>query len=310
MKFLGGKNYSLDDADPTLRKTQPHHPNSTLNFIFLPPFFCRKDMPISSPVVIRPVPQSEFAALDYEVMRHAFSSQNALGRLCDEAIYQNDLAARLEEAGLGPVRTQVPVTLSHCDFGKTYWLDLVVGDAAIYELKTELRLASQHDAQLLNYMFLCEAHHGKLVNFRPAQVESKFLNSTLTPQSRRELNVREGRWREIDERSEVLRARLLDVLQDWGGFLELSFYLEALTHFLGGREKVECMLPLKRSKVLLGNQRFHLISPETALRLTAITGGAEDYERQLKALLFHSPLKAIQWINLAGHQVELITLAR
>ena len=62
-------------------------------------------MPIASPLSSNPIKQEEFAQLDYVVMRHAFECQNQLGRLCDEQIYQNDLAARLEAAGLA-VRTE------------------------------------------------------------------------------------------------------------------------------------------------------------------------------------------------------------
>ena len=66
-------------------------------------------MPIESPLTLRPIDQEQFAELDYQVMRHAFDSQNELGRLCDEIIYQNDLAARSDAARLGPVRKEVPV---------------------------------------------------------------------------------------------------------------------------------------------------------------------------------------------------------
>src|SRR6266496_2006298 len=104
-------------------------------------------MPISSPISIRPIDQEEFARVDYQVMRHAFDSQNELGRLCDEVIYQNDLAARLESAGFGPVRKEVPLTVTHGSFVKTYSLDMVVADAAIYELKTAAALIAEHDAQ-------------------------------------------------------------------------------------------------------------------------------------------------------------------
>jgi hypothetical protein len=65
-------------------------------------------MPITSPLSLNPIRQQEFAQFDYVVMRHAFECQNQLGRLCDEQIYENDLAARLEAADV-PVRTEVPV---------------------------------------------------------------------------------------------------------------------------------------------------------------------------------------------------------
>ena len=105
-------------------------------------------MPITSALPIRPISQEEFAQIDFQVMRHAFDSQNELGRLCDEVIYQNDLASRLESAGLSPVRKEVPVTVSHRDFVKTYSLDLVVGDGAIYELKTATGIVERTEGQL------------------------------------------------------------------------------------------------------------------------------------------------------------------
>jgi hypothetical protein len=80
---------------------------------------------MTSPLSSNPISQKDFARLDYAVMRHAFESQNQLGRLGEEMIYQNDLAARLQAAGL-PARKEVPVVVTHRDFAKTYWLDLVV----------------------------------------------------------------------------------------------------------------------------------------------------------------------------------------
>ena len=278
--------------------------------IFPPPSFCHNFMPITSPVWVRPANQEEFAQIDYRVMRHAFDSQNELGRLCDEIIYRNDLAARLEAAGLGPVRREVPVTAAHRDFAKTYRLDLIVADAAIYELKTEIRLAADHDAQLLNYLFLQGTHHGKLINFRPAQIDSRFVNTSLTAEARRELVVDLHRWCETDQGSKILRATLLNLLEDWGGFLELRLYMEALTYFLGGEEKVARMVGMSRNGVPLGNQRFHLVNDDTAFRLTALTEGAEHYEPQLHSLLRHSPLRTLHWINLAGHRVQLVTLKK
>jgi hypothetical protein len=46
--------------------------------------------------------------------------------LCDERVYENDVAARLRALGFTDIHTQVPVTVTHGDFSKTYFLDLVV----------------------------------------------------------------------------------------------------------------------------------------------------------------------------------------
>jgi GxxExxY protein len=269
-------------------------------------------MPINSTVSIRQVEQEEFSHLDYQVMRHAFDSHNELGRLCAEVIYQNDLAARLAAIGLGPIRTEVPVTVSYQDFAKTYYLDLVVGDAAIYELKTVTCLAGEHDSQLLNYLFLHGSHHGKLINFRPPQVESRFINTGITRKSRRRLTLNTQRWWEEHEGGKALREILTALLNDWGGFLEIPLYTEAIVHFLGGEDRVEQTVPFARGEVSLGTQRFHLVAPEIAFQLTALTeaAGGAAYERQLRSLLSHTSLRAIQWINMAHHEIAFVTVAK
>ena len=267
-------------------------------------------MPINPSLPLRRISQKEFASIDYQVMRHAFDCQKELGRLCDEVIYQNDLAARLGAAGLGPIRTGVPVDVTHGSFGKKYMLDLVVGDASIYELKTTSCLAGEHEAQLLNYLLLNHTHHGKLVNFRPPHVESKFVNTGLTTERRHNLTFNTARWRESDRVSQAIREFVTELLADWGGFLELSLYADALTHFLGGEVTVVQKVPLSRNGISLGNQRLHLAAPEIAFRLTALTHDSEPYECQLRSLLNHSPLRMLHWINLAHHRIDLITLLK
>ena len=105
-------------------------------------------MPIISPILSESLDQKRFGQLDYCVMRHAFECHNDLGRLCDEIIYQNDLAARLQAAGI-PVEKEAKLVVTHRDFEKIYWLDLVVAQAGIYELKTHSVLVPDHEAQLL-----------------------------------------------------------------------------------------------------------------------------------------------------------------
>jgi GxxExxY protein len=267
-------------------------------------------MPISCPIIIRTIAKEEFAKLDYEITRLAFESQNALGRLCDEIIYQNDLAARIEAAGLGPARIEVPITVIHRDFVKLYSMDLVISDAAVYELKTAVKLSAEHDAQLLNYMLLRNARHGKLLNFRPAKVESRFVNNPLTAEAQKSFQVNTDRWRDLGESTPSLRILLLDLLADWGAFLELALYTEALVHFFGGEQNVIKMVPMRRNSVPLGNQRMHLLTPEIAFRLTAFNAGLTDYESHLRSLLRHSPLKALHWINMDHHKVQFITLEK
>ena len=263
-------------------------------------------MPIECSITLPRLSHDEMKSLDYEVMKHAFASHTELGRLCDETIYQADLAARLEAAGVNPVRREMRVTVTHRDFVKTYDLDLIVADRAIYELKTAATLAPDHKAQLLNYLLLTNSARGKLINFRPRSVQSEFMNTDLTHEKRKRFDVDRRRWCG-DER---LISLMCDLLNDWGLFLEVSLYVQALTHFFGGEAKVIQQVPMNRAGIALGNQRFHLLSADTAFRVTAYTADLRYQERSLCRMLRLSPLKAMHWINMNHQHVSFVTLRR
>jgi hypothetical protein len=69
----------------------------------IPFHFSDPSMPVRGSHTLRPISPEQFAELDYGVIRAAFECRNQLGRLCDEAIYENDLAARITAAGLSAV---------------------------------------------------------------------------------------------------------------------------------------------------------------------------------------------------------------
>jgi len=266
-------------------------------------------MPVHCPITIRRLSPAEFESIDYRVMGHAYSSQNDLGRLCDECAYQADLKARLLADGFRSVLTEVPITVTHRDFSKKYFLDLLVDDA-LYELKTGAHLANEHEAQLFNYMFLLGIPRAKLLNFRPPKVQGKLIATSLTNESRRQLNPTKDRWQELTPACAVLRQTILDLLEDWGAFLEIGLYEEALIHLLGSQEKIEQRIGLHRNEVALGTQRMFMHSPEAAFRLTAVTEGQEHVESHLRRLLALTNLNAIQWINLNHSRIEFTTVAR
>ena len=91
-------------------------------------------MPIYCPLDIRNLSNDEFKERDRWIMRCAFDTQNALGRLCEERVYEQDIARRLRAIGFRSVETQVPIVVSHGNFSKTLRVDLIADDA-VYELK-------------------------------------------------------------------------------------------------------------------------------------------------------------------------------
>ena len=260
-------------------------------------------MPIHCPISFPRLETDEFAQLDFKVMEQAFASQRALGRLADEKVFQADFAARLDAAGWA-VQTEVPVTVSFRTFSKVYYLDLVVAAQAIYELKTVARLTSDHAAQLMNYLLMLDCSRGKLVNFRPYSVVSRFINTPLTSAQRHDFRVNSRDW----HADGILRDWIVEMVQDWGTALELPLYHQAIVHLLGGDAIVTKQLPMARNDLALGNQRFHLLDSHHAFRLTAFNDSAPNYANDIKRLLNHSSLKAIHWINIAQQQVTFTTI--
>jgi len=201
------------------------------------------------------------------------------------------------------------VTVSHGGFSKVYFLDLVA-DHAVYELKTATALSKEHEAQLLNYLFLLGLPRGKLINFRPPKVEGSLHAASVTPEERRQVKVDPARWQEGTPGCATLRQTMLELLADWGGYLSTALYEEALTELLGGECRVVQRLPLRRNGVYLGDQQFRIHSPDMAFRITAVTWEPEALETSLRRLLSLSDLRGLQWINLNHANVQFVTLTR
>jgi GxxExxY protein len=267
--------------------------------------------PFRCPIPFRRLTRPEFDEMSRLVMAHVFASQNELGRLCDEAVYQNDVALRLEAAGLGPVVKEVPITVAWRDFTKTYYLDLVVQAGFIGELKTVAALLKEHDSQLLGYLLLVNVPHGKLVNLRPPSVEYRTVNAVVAAEDRRVFSMATDCWQPQTYRCRELLDLLKELLDAWGAFLECHLYEEALIHFLGGESRVRQCVPLIRAGLPLGTQAATLLTDSIAFRITALAPDArEGYETHLRRFLALTPLTTLHWVNLHHHELQLVTLTR
>lgn len=275
----------------------------TEKVIPLSPFHC--------PIPLRRLTRPEFDEMSGLVMAQVFASQNELGRLCDESVYQNDIALRLEAAGLGPVATQVPVTVGWRGFTKTYCLDLVVQSAFLCELKTMAALLKENDAQLLHYLLLVDAPHGKLINLRPPSVEYRTVNAVVSAEERRRFTLTTVRFQPQTPHCRELHELLHELLGGWGAFLDCNLYEQALVHFLGGEAKVRQRVPLARAGFPLGTQTATLLNDNIGFRLTALPSDArQGYEAQLRRFLALTPLAALHWVNLHHHEVQIVTLLK
>ncbi|MBI3986701.1 MAG: GxxExxY protein [Lentisphaerae bacterium] len=264
-------------------------------------------MPVEYSVEIKPIGQEGFHAIDKVVMGHVFDIHNTLGRFCDERIYQDELAQRCRAGGL-EVHREMLLRALHQGFAKPYYLDLLVERGIIYELKAVETLNSSHQQQLINYLLLAGLGHGKLVNFRSASIESRFVSTRLSQQGRIAFRLADDGWQGDDTSSQKLRENLCALLADWGLFLDVNLYQEALLHFLDGPDAGIQPVDIMVGDRIIGAQKMCMLSAGTAWHLSAVREHQKSYETHLVRLLNHMRLERIHWINLDHQDVTLITL--
>jgi len=250
--------------------------------------------------------KDEYHYLDREVMGIIFSIQNELGRLFDEKIYQKAIGNRCLEAGM-EVETEVPVQVEYQGFSKRYFIDLIVNRRIVYELKTAMFLVSRHRCQTMNYLFLTGFQYGKLVSMRPSSVKSEFITTSLTREDRKRFKVDQDDWEDIDQDSVWLREFIISLLSDWGMFLDISLYREAVAFFRGGEPAFMAEVEIINKGTILGTQKINLLNPDIAVHLSSVKS-IRSYKDHLQRFLENTTLKAIQWINLKGHQLTIKTI--
>ncbi|MCP5539942.1 MAG: GxxExxY protein [Akkermansiaceae bacterium] len=264
-------------------------------------------MPIRCPISIRPISDGEFQQIDRLVMGCAFASQNELGRLADERVYENDVANRLRAVGFVDVQTQVPVVAEWRGFSKEYRLDLVAGQM-VYELKTVAAFTATHESQVFNYAALLEIDRIKLINFRPAKVQGRLKRCPFRETNRRGISVDTARFRRVSPRCAELIEAAESMLRDWGGFLDATLYREGLTFALGGPDTCERRVPVMRAGVELGTHRVDFHHDECAFIVTTLNQNRQAHETHLRRLMNLLPLKAWQWLNIDRTHLTATTL--
>jgi GxxExxY protein len=254
------------------------------------------------------ISEQDFHEIDFQITGLALGIHNEIGRLWHEKIYRNLLADRCSKAGFANVETEVPIIVSYKDFVKEYYADLLVDDSILYELKTVSALNPEHEKQALHYLFLLGLQHGKLINFRPASVEKRFVSTTLLSEDRHDIVFDNEQWLELDDDSRWLKSLIVELLMDWGAYLETSLFYEAIYHFRGGEDQVVKDIEMVLNEAKLGNQKVHLINSKTAFKITAITKGIKSYKKHLSRFASLTDLNAIQWINFNHHVISFETL--
>jgi hypothetical protein len=159
-------------------------------------------------------------------------------------------------------------------------------------------------------LFLCELHHGTLLNFRTERVQHEFVSTRLTSASRRQYEIDLSAWQPLSSACHGLQEVLHRLLTEWGAFLDPILYRDACTHFLGGETRVIRNIPVQSEAELIGTQEMHMLTEDIAFSVTASTHRPDSVLEHQRRFLAHTPLRAIQWINLNHHKIELRTITK
>lgn len=242
-------------------------------------------------------------------MQCAYASQNHFGRLCEEAVYENDVKARLHATGFDDVHTQVELLVSHGGFQKEYRLDLVVNQV-LYELKAADALIPEHDAQALNYAALLGLNRVKLINFGGPKVQGRLHGAPFADMDRRNIKIDNSKWQPLSKACTKLAEWFEEFIRNIGGYLNTRIYEEALMWFCGGKDACVQRLPVRRNNREMGKHACRLYCDDCAFVITGLKPGESrrNYQRQLRSLVNALPIQAFQWINIHHLDVSFVTV--
>lgn len=264
-------------------------------------------MPVECQMIFEECDRDLYHEIDHVVKGMAFEIHNQFGRLLSEDLCKRELISRCVRHGMA-VQEEVRFRLRHGTFVKEYVADLVVNQRVIFECKTTERLAPAHKTQLLNYLYLADTQWGTLLNFGGARVQHEYVTTALTSDDRRRVIYHDGGWKAIGTSCHELREALHSLLADWGTFLEMTAYRDALCHAVSGAGLQNVLFFSGQS--ILGRQSLHLISENVALIVSALTKDTASMRKHHLRLLAHTRLQAIQWINFNQRTIHLETLTQ
>jgi GxxExxY protein len=263
-------------------------------------------MPIERQIEFPVISREEFKEVDYILTGIAFEAHRVLGRLADEDVYKRDIFERARAVGLQAHR-EVRLQMLWRSFSKCLIIDLVVG-GAVYEAKTAESIVAAHEAQTRNYLILAGVSFGKILNFRQASVQRRFVTHFADSQQSVTIMWNKTGFMAVSNVCCLLPGLLGEIIQEFGPQLTTSIYTEALCGELSPQLSNPAQVPVSRDGMAIGSQRLNLITPDVALRITSFGSGRKSFEPQLRRLVSHTPLKAIQWIDITREAVVMTTI--
>jgi len=109
----------------------------------------------------------KYKELTEKIIKIFYKVYNKLGYGFLEKVYENAMIIEFGREGI-PAVAQFPIKVSYEDevIGE-YYADILTDDKVIVEIKATRTLASEHEAQLLNYLKATDIEVGILLDYGP-----------------------------------------------------------------------------------------------------------------------------------------------
>lgn len=122
---------------------------------------------------------SESDPLTYQIIGAAIEVHRILGPKLLENIYEEALCIELDQRQLSYERQKkIELNYKGHEIG-TFFVDIIVENSVIVELKSVANLAPVHEAQLISYLKLTELRRGLLINFSVATLREGIKRIVL-----------------------------------------------------------------------------------------------------------------------------------
>ena len=139
----------------------------------------------------------EYGDLTYRIIGAAMAVYNMLGPGFPERFYQKALAIELNRRGIKFERERlIEVFYNGIKLGEFY-LDFLVENCVILELKAVEQLSSLHQQQVISYLTASGREVGLLINFGAASLEHRRILPPLAVQRSEAFQRRLKAWQQL-----------------------------------------------------------------------------------------------------------------
>jgi GxxExxY protein len=110
---------------------------------------------------------TKYSELTEKIIKFFYRVYNILGYGFLEKVYENAMMIEFRAEGV-PAISQYPIEVTYQgEIVGEYYADILVDDKVVVEIKATRALATEHKAQILNYLRATDIEVGLLLNFGP-----------------------------------------------------------------------------------------------------------------------------------------------